>query len=56
MTARIVAEVWAYAETEQQSDLLLLLVLADQARDQDRMVWWSVDKIAHQARMSSRTA
>lgn len=56
MTAKIVAEVWAYADTEQMSDLLLLLVMADQARDQDRLMWWSVEKLAYQARMSTSTA
>jgi hypothetical protein len=55
MSIRLMSQVWEDTRVESQSELLVLLALADHARD-DGLCWTSMRSIAVKARIEERSA
>src|SRR5260370_37923894 len=55
MSIRLMSQVWEDARIQSQAELLVLLALADHARD-DGLCWPSIRTIAAKARIEERSA
>jgi hypothetical protein len=55
MSIRLMSQVWEDARIQSQAELLVLLALADHARD-DGLCWLSIRTIATKARIEERSA